>query len=476
MRVARRLFQQFRYNAMPAYSAASAAARTRARGVGETLARVFAGGGERRARLHTLTLIRWIAVVGQAFTILFVHISLGISLPLVPLLAAVLLSALVNLPLTFLTAPSTRVNERSAGTLLAYDILQLAFLLALTGGLQNPFSVLLLVPITISATILSLRMTVMLCALVILTLSLLGIAPTQLPWQTDHLMLPGLYMLASWIALVLATMLIAGYAWRVADEARRISDALAATHMALAREQQLSALGGLAAAAAHELGSPLATIAVTSREIANSLPTDSPVAEEVALLVSQSQRCREILYSLGQRTEDSGHAPFDRVPLAHLLDEIVRPYREPTVRLAIATHRTSGEDQPDPLVVPTPELKHGLITLIENALEFAKSRVDLRVILRGERIELCIEDDGPGFSDEVLERLGEPYISTRREHGGLGLGVFIAQTLLARTGATLQFGNTGRGARVTVRWDRSRLERTAAGEQRHEFRAGAERG
>jgi two-component system sensor histidine kinase RegB len=469
------LFQQFRYNAMPAYSAASAAARSRARGVGETLARMFAGGGERRARLHTLTLIRWIAVVGQAFTILFVHISLGISLPLVPLLAAVLLSALVNLPLTFLTAPSTRVNERSAGTLLAYDILQLAFLLALTGGLQNPFSVLLLVPITISATILSLRMTVMLCALVILTLTLLGVAPTQLPWQTDHLMLPGLYMLAFWIALVLATMLIAGYAWRVADEARRMSDALAATHMALAREQQLSALGGLAAAAAHELGSPLATIAVTSREIANSLPANSPVAEEVALLVSQSQRCREILYSLGQRTEERG-TPFDRVPLAHLLDEIVRPYREPEVRLTIATRRTGGEDQPDPLVVPTPELKHGLITLIENALEFAKSRVDLGVILRGERIDLCIEDDGPGFSDEVLEHLGEPYISTRQEHGGLGLGVFIAQTLLARTGATLQFGNTGRGACVTVRWDRSRLERTAAGEERHEFRGGAERG
>jgi two-component system, sensor histidine kinase RegB len=254
-----------------------------------------------------------------------------------------------------------------------------------------------------------------------------------------------------------------------------MSDALAATHMALAREQQLSALGGLAAAAAHELGSPLATIAVTSREIANSLPADSPVAEEVALLVSQSQRCREILYSLGQRTEDSDHAPFSRVPLTHLLDEIVRPYHEPAVRLAIATRRANGEDEPEPLVVPTPELKHGLITLIENALEFADSEVHLDVILRGERIELRIEDDGPGFSDDVLERLGEPYLSTRQEHGGLGLGVFIAQTLLARTGATLQFGNMGRGACVIVRWDRSRLEQTAAGEDRHECRGGAER-
>jgi two-component system, sensor histidine kinase RegB len=472
--VARPLFQQFRYEVLtPGWLGASAGGG--AAGLGTRLANALAGGGERRARLHTLTLIRWIAVVGQAFTILLVHVSLGISLPVVPLLGAVLLSALINLPLTFLTAPATRVNERSAGMLLAYDILQLAFLLALTGGLQNPFSVLLLVPVTISATILSLRTTVLLCALVIVTLTLLGLAPTELPWRPDDLMLPRLYMLASWIALVLATVLIAGYAWRVANEARRMSDALAATHMALAREQQLSALGGLAAAAAHELGSPLATIVVTSREIANSLPADSPVAEEVALLVSQSQRCREILYSLGQRTEDSDHAPFSRVPLTHLLDEIVRPYHEPAVRLAIATRRANGEDEPEPLVVPTPELKHGLITLIENALEFADSEVHLDVILRGERIELRIEDDGPGFSDDVLERLGEPYLSTRQEHGGLGLGVFIAQTLLARTGATLQFGNMGRGACVIVRWDRSRLEQTAAGEERHEFRGGAER-
>jgi two-component system, sensor histidine kinase RegB len=469
------LFQQFRYHASSPADFASSA-RGRAQSLGRILVQAFVGGGERRARLHTLTLIRWIAVVGQAFTILLVHVSLDISLPLVPLLGAVLLSALINLPLTFLTSPATRVDERSAGFLLAYDILQLAFLLALTGGLQNPFSVLLLVPVTISATILSLRTTVLLCALVIVTLTLLGLPPTQLPWRTDHLMLPGLYMLASWIALVLATMLIAGYAWRVADEARRMSDALAATHMALAREQQLSALGGLAAAAAHELGSPLATIAVTSREIANSLPPDSPVAEEVGLLVSQSQRCREILHSLGRRSEDRDHTPFSLVPLTHLLDEIVRPYHDPSIRLSIATRRMNGEDQPEPRVAPTAELKHGLITLIENAFEFADSEVRLGVVLRGERIELSIEDDGPGFPDDVLERLGEPYLSTRREHGGLGLGVFIAQTLLARTGATLQFGNSGRGACVIVRWDRSRLEQTASEGERHEFRGGAKRG
>jgi two-component system sensor histidine kinase RegB len=433
-------------------------ARERAASLIQRLVADLPGHGEPRVRLRTLTLIRWIAVVGQAFTILLIHVSLGFALPLVPLLGAVALSALINLFLSVRGTATTRLTESSAALLLGYDVAQLAFLLALTGGLQNPFAVLLLVPVTISATILSLRTTVILCLEVIVAVTLLGLFPTELPWRSGGLSLPDLYILAHWIALVLCTVLIAGYGWRVADEARRMSDALAATQMALAREQQLSALGGLAAAAAHELGSPLATIAVSARELANSVPPDSPLAEDVAELVSQSQRCRDILRSLEQRREAHEHTPFTRLPLSDLLESIAETYRRPEIDLDITIEDSGAPDQAEPTVAPSPELKHGLANLIDNALQFAERWVRIAVWLGPRRVDVVIEDDGPGFPAEILEELGEPYVSTRRATGGLGLGVFIAQTLLARTGATLQFGNTGYGAQVIASWERSRLE------------------
>jgi two-component system, sensor histidine kinase RegB len=418
------------------------------------------GAGERRLRLRTLILIRWVAIIGQAFTIALVHLSLGFELPLWPLFAAVGLSALINLGLSFSLRATKRLTERSAALLLGYDILQLAFLLALTGGLQNPFSILLLVPVTLSATTLSLRTTVVLSLVVIAAATLLALFPSELPWYHGAFRLPALYVGGLWLALVLGTVLIAGYAWRIADEARRLSDALAATQMALAREQELSALGGLAAAAAHDLGSPLATIAVTARELANAVPEDSPLAEDVAELVSQSRRCREILRTLGQRPESEAHRPFTRAPLSGLLATIAEPYGRPEVRLEVAVERTAA-DLAEPQLIPTPELRHAFANLIDNAIKFARGRVHVVVRLEPEVVEVRIEDDGPGFSPEVLALLGEPYISTPQHGNGLGLGVFIAETLLARTGATLQFGNLPDGARVAVRWKRPALEEFA---------------
>jgi two-component system, sensor histidine kinase RegB len=418
------------------------------------------GGDERRLRLRTLILIRWIAIVGQGFTIALVHFSLGFRLPLWPLFAAVGLSALINLGLSLRFAAATRLTERSATLLLAYDILQLAFLLALTGGLQNPFSILLIVPVTLSATTLSLRATIVLSLLAIAVATLLALFPSDLPWHHGPFRLPLLYVGGLWLALVLSTALIAGYAWRIADEARRLSNALAATQMALAREQELSALGGLAAAAAHDLGSPLATIAVTACELSHAVPDDSPFAEDVAELVSQSRRCREILKSLGECADCEALRPFTRVPLSSLLTTIAEPYARPETQLDIAVQRLAAEHV-EPQLVPTAELKHGFAKLIDNALRFARQRVRIVVRLDVDVVEVRIDDDGPGFSPEVLELLGEPYISTRQRSDGLGLGVFIAETLLARTGATLQFANLPQGARVAVQWRRADLEKLA---------------
>ena len=419
---------------------------------GHWIASLLVGSGERRARLRTLTLIRWVAIVGQAFTILLVDLSFEFDLPLLPLLLAVALSALINLYLELGFSASTRLTERTAALLLGYDLLQLTFLLALTGGLQNPFAVLLIIPITLSATILSLRTTVLLCVMVTACVTLLGFVPTSLPWKDGGLMLPKLYVLAVWVALVLSSGLIAAYAWRVADEARRLADALSATQMALAREQQMSALGGLAAAAAHELGSPLATIAVTAKELANNTTADSPFAEDVAELVSQSQRCREILASLSKDRNTDDHSAFTRMPLGSFLSTIADTYRRPGVTVTVEVEDDAQGDRREPFWSPTPELRHAFGNLIDNAIQFAERSVAIRVVLLPHRLDIVIADDGPGFSPEVLDLVGEPYISTRHAIGGLGLGVFIAQTLLARNGATLQFGNNASGAEVTISW------------------------
>ena len=428
--------------------------------VGRALHRLVTGSGEQRARLHTLILVRWIAVVGQGFTIVLVQVSLGIDLPLVPLLGAVLLSALVNLVLALRASPTTRLTERSAALLLSYDILQLAFLLGLTGGLANPFAVLLLVPVTVSATILSFRTTIALCALVIAALTILVLWPTPLPWHGQTFALPGLYLAALWVALVLGCILLAGYAWRVAEEARRMSAALAATQMALAREQQLSALGGLAAAAAHELGSPLATIAVTARELQNNLDAESPFAEEVALLVTQSRRCRDILHWLSQRPDTQEHDPFTRMPLSALLETVAEARRVAGVEMTVEVEPADADPCEEPLITPAPALVHGLGNLIQNAFQFATGQIWLTVELGREQIQVLIEDDGPGFRPDIVEQLGEPYVSSR-QGTGLGLGIFIAQTLLARCGASLHFDTTNTGARVTVSWPRERLMRAA---------------
>ena len=414
----------------------------------------FGAGLPGRLRLRTLVLIRWVAIFGQAFTILLVHFSFGFELPLGLLLGAVVLSAAINLPATFVHSGATRLSERSAALLLAFDILQLGFLLALTGGLQNPFAILLLMPVTLSATALSLGTTVLLGLLSINLVTALALVPAPLPWPEPGLSLPRLYIFGLWAGFVLAICLVAAYAWRVAEESRRLADALAATQVALAREQQLSALGALAAATAHELGSPLTTIAVTARELHAALPADSPLCEEAADLLAQTQRCREILAQLGRRHEPSAHEVFTRAPFGDHLQQLADEYSRPDVSVALAIEGDAGE----PHIVLTPELRHGLGNLIDNAVSFARSRVVLRLELGDADIRLRIQDDGPGFAPEVLETIGEPYFSTRRETGGLGLGVFIATTLLTRTGARVAFDNQGVGAQVTVNWRRHALE------------------
>ena len=411
-------------------------------------------------RLRTLTLMRWAAVVGQAAALLFVQFILDAELPLVLTLAVVGASVVVNL-FDMLRRPlSARLSDRAAALYLAYDILQLSLLLYLTGGLQNPFALLVLAPVTVSAAILRRPSTFWLSGLAILCISALAIWHWPLPWPDGGMTLSRLYLLGMWVALTLGTVFVAAYVASLAAESRRMSDALAATQMALSREQRISSLGALVAAAAHELGSPLSTIAVIVKELARDIPSDSPFAADVDLLVAQSERCRDILARLSRRPEADTGPPFARLPVTALIEAAARPHRVAGIEALCESVDETGSGEMPPMVAPAPEIIHGIGNLVENAIGFARQRVHIVTRWNGDEIAVEIRDDGPGFAANILNRLGDPYLSSRAGTGAhMGLGIFIAKNLLERTGATVAFANRSQGgATVAVRWNRARLE------------------
>lgn len=415
-----------------------------------------------RISVRRLVLIRWVAIAGQAVTLLVVYYGYGFSLPLLPAFAVVFASVLLNVGITVYRRAKPRLTERQAALFLAYDLLQLGLLLYLTGGLENPFSILILAPVTVAAMVLSLRPVIALAALAVALITILALSHMPLPWQTEPFEFPPELLLGLWTALVIATIFIGGYTWSVAEEARRLRDAVSATQLALAREQRVSAVGALAAAAAHELGSPLATIAVVAKELVRELPADSPHAEDARLLLSQSERCRDILAQLAQRPDDeSGASPYTRLPISALVEASGELYGKPPVRLIFAATGAPAADEP--LVRRSPEIMHGLSNLIQNAMQFARREVTVTTHWDKATVTVEIVDDGPGFPPHLLPRLGEPYLSTRAgESNHMGLGIFIAQSLLERSGADLAFDNLAEGgAHVVISWNRSNLEAVA---------------
>ena len=416
-------------------------------------------------RLDTLVRLRWLAVGGQALALVIVYWGFGFALPIWPALAIVAVTATTNFALRLRKPRIQRVEDREAGVILGFDIIQLALLLYLTGGLANPFSELFLAPVLISATALKPRTTLTLGILVVILATVISNVHHPLPWSANSaFMPPRLFIVGMWASVLVSVAFIGGYAWAVAKETRQLSDALAETELVLAREQHLSALDGLAAAAAHELGTPLATIAIVAREMERDLPADSPHCGDVKLLREQSERCRTILRTL--TTLDSGDAPIDRMPLTHLLDEVINPHRPFGIQIDVETpDGKSGE----PVVLRNPAILYGLGNIVENAVDYAREQVKVVALWNKNEVTILVIDDGPGFAPEVINRIGEPYVTNRARRnveeedgqGGLGLGFFIAKTFLERTGALLSLENRvypHTGAVVRIRWSREAFE------------------
>lgn len=424
-------------------------------------------GAWRPLRLATLVWLRWLAIAGQTASVLFVALGLGYDVPLLPCLLLIGLSVGLNIYLSISPPGPLRPPAMVATLLLAYDCLQLGGLLALTGGLHNPFSLLLLAPVSVSATTLPQRSTLLLAGLVVVLASLLAVFHLPLPWAPDQrIVFDRVYVIGIWVSLLCGVVFIAAYTNRVAHEARQLADALAATELALSRREQLSALDGLAAAAAHELGTPLSTIALAAREMRDEVPPGA-LREDVELIISQSARCRAILAKLRNLGAEGGD-PFASVTLPALVAEVARPHEQRDKPIHI--HAAGQGDEP--MVRRSVGLLYGLGNIIENAADFARSEVRVVAQWDAGTLSIAITDDGPGFPPELLARLGEPYLTTRPRGaegstgGGLGLGIFIAKTLLERTGARLSFVNASpQGhAQVLISWPRGAVEAVAGAE------------
>ena len=428
-----------------------------------------------RVRLRTLSNLRWLAIGGQSATLFIVYFGLAYQLPLAECIGVIAASVVLNLALALHFPATHRLTNLEATIFLAYDVLQLAALLYLTGGLENPFALMFLAPVVIAASTLNLGNTLILAALSFAAVSLVAIVHQPLPWAPHEvLLLPALYQVGIWASIVIGIGFTSIYAWRIGSEAARMSAGLAATQLALAREHRMAAIGALAAAAAHELGTPLGTIAVVARELERELPKGSEQAEDASLLRAQAERCRTILTRLA-RPEQSVLDATNHISVAAMLDDLAGRYRheELQIDIQLAPAENAG---PVPKIWRAPELLHSLNNFVANAADFADRRIEIRVAWDAASLQLTIDDDGPGFAPEILERLGEPYVTSRpgsyalgetqlspsedfAGQQGMGLGFFIAKTLIEQTGGRVQVRNRPEGgARVSCRWPRGAID------------------
>ncbi|MEE9375331.1 MAG: ActS/PrrB/RegB family redox-sensitive histidine kinase [Rhizobiaceae bacterium] len=417
-------------------------------------------------RLDTLMLLRWYAIIGQAFAVLVVAFVFEYPIPWAACLFLIAVSVVLNLVLAFIYKTNYRIPSNGAFALLAFDILQLGVLLYLTGGVQNPFVIFFVAPVMVSASTLEKFHTLCLGAFAIILITFLTRYHLPLPWNPDEpFNMPFVFVVGIWAAVASTLAFSAIYVFRVAQDTRHLAHALSATELVLQQEQHLSAFDGLAAAAAHELGTPLATIALVSKEMQHALPKESALCEDASLLRSQADRCRVILQKLSSLADDK-QTIIQQQPLLTLIEEEIEPLRAFGVEIEL---KTEGDMTNIPNIRRTTAIHYGLGNLIDNAVDFAKTNVVVAVTWDNHIVQIEISDDGDGFPPAILSKIGEPFISSRREkkdgeHRGMGLGMFIAKTLLERSGAILKFSNNtpsplhNQGAFISIYWEREHLE------------------
>ncbi len=429
-------------------------------------------------RLRTLINLRWLAIAGQSAAVMFAIFQLDLMLNTSLCVLAIGASIAFNIISTVIYPENKRLSERETMLTLLFDLAQLVFLLFLTGGLNNPFALLILAPVTISASALRLKSTLFLGIAAILLITI--VARYHVPLRTHQgfiLKMPDLFIWGFWASLVIGLVFLAGYERRVTTEAHSMSQALVATQMALSREQKLTDLGGIVAAAAHELGTPLATIKLVSSELADELKENKDLREDAELIREQADRCRDILRDMGRTGKDDIH--LRHAPVSAVVQEAAEPHEDRGKEVRFTFQAIDGALLKQPVIRRQSEVIHGLRNLVQNAVDFAAGHVWIDVRWSQEKIIATVADDGRGYPPDLIGRIGDPFVrrrnaktsqAVRPEYEGMGLGLFIAKTLLERSGAELTFANGTNpfltseeipercGAIVEVVWPRASIE------------------
>ena len=397
-----------------------------------------------------LVLIRWLALSGQTLALVCVFFFLDFQAPFFSALGIILVGVAVNVWQARRTRHLTQISAGELLLALSFDVIQLAGLLYLTGGLTNPFSILFLAPIVVSAALLGVKSTAFLVILVGICASLLSRIHLPLPLLGDISALPALYLNGLLAALMVSALFISFYVWWLADKSRRTSASLAATQLVLEREQQIANLGALAAAAAHKLGSPLNTITLISHELQDRVSKQSDrkgqndvegLQADISLLLEETERCRVILSELDRDVNTDRFAEDVTMPISQVLQSMLdAKFTELKDLLELTTGPLDGS--PEPLSRPLPDLKYTLDILLDNAHDYAASTIRLDIGWTATDIDINLSDDGPGFGPNILARLGQPWNSSRDGRGGhRGLGLFLAVTLVNSLGGQIDIYN-----------------------------------
>ena len=403
---------------------------------------------------NTLTILRYIAIFGQFLAINFVFFYLKLEFPIVESYIIVFLGLATNLFLQF----KIRVNQLKdtyASFFLLYDLIQLSALLYLTGGILNPFSFLLIIPAIVSSTFLSMGTTIILGVITSFMLFLLGHFYISLPGMDETIFyVPNFYKFGLLTSILIGLIFLSYFGIRFSGETKKRSEALNKLQEVIAKEYELESLGGQAAAAAHSLGTPLATISVVAKELKKEIGNNKEISKDIDLLISQTKRCSEILKQISKKQIEEDNF-LSSIRIEDLLEEIINSFKETSSK---QIELFADEDQNKINIQRTPEIIYGLRNFIGNAIKFSKSKVQINLKSNDKIIEIKIYDDGPGIPEDIIHKIGEPYIKSKSKelssNSGLGLGTFLGKTLLERQGAILKLKRNGKlgGAQVTLSW------------------------
>ena len=400
----------------------------------------------------TLVFLRWIAIFGQLFSINLVYFFLNLNFPVLICHLVIILGLLSNVFLQFKIKASL-LKDLYSSSFLVLDIFLLSVLLFLTGGIFNPFSILIIVPTIVSSTFLSMGSTIILGSITIFLLFFLTFFHMPLPGMEEYILsFPDYYVSGILISLIIGLIFLSYFGIRFSGETKKRSDALSKLQQILAKEYELESLGGQAAAAAHSLGTPLATISVVSKELRKEIGGESKYTKDLDLLISQTKRCSDILKKISQKKII--HDEFlTEMTLEDLLEDIIKSFNESTKKKILLN---TDKDLNKINIKRTPELVYGLRNFIGNAVKFSVQEVTIFVISDNINVFINIDDDGPGFPEDIRKTLGDPYIKSKsmENKAGLGLGTFLGKTLLERQSAIISFENnsTLKGARVKIKW------------------------